>query len=96
MLQNQSNNLQSTIHTTPSEANNPMNRIDIKIIPYRIIDLTDMPTTGTSLLIGLAGGKFQRNIGSVIRQEEQMSIAGILSTLEGTKVSGQCPAKGQN
>ena len=41
---------------TSSEANNPMNRIDIKIIPYRIIDLTDMPTTGVSLLIALAGG----------------------------------------
>jgi len=33
-----------------------MNSIDIQFVPYRIIDLTEMPTTGTSLLIALAGG----------------------------------------
>jgi hypothetical protein len=60
---------------TSSEANNPMNCIDIKIIPYRIIDLNEMPATGTSLLIAFAGGTFQRNVQSVIRQEKQVSLA---------------------
>ena len=82
-----------TIHVTPSEANNPMNRIDIKSIPYRIIDLTDMPSTGTSPLIAFAEGHSDRmyvprfvKISScellvlIPHWKEQSSVASVLQT----------------